>query len=300
MFVNKLLQFPTPYITVTQKFWNDHAAIDFGWNSAYGGGNIDIYAACDGKILSVINGYGNTYPGGPNVYGNYIIIDHGNNDFSLSAHLLNQSNTVKAGDTVKRGQKIARMNNSGWSTGNHLHFELRQGGNLQSKRVDPLKYLLVFPGQIVSAQTGERDRILYYTPPAPIGTPVTRDTTANQLEVLISDLRARKRPELNDAVVLGFITKGVYNALTSRDMTSELSNGYLWYEVEKDLWIAYPRIGDPKWAVYLPASGATVDPPPIDPPDIGKDEEIAALKKQTAAYKAALDTIGDIVKQASA
>ena len=48
---------------------------------------------------------------------------------------------VIAGDKVAQGQVIGEMGHSGRSTGQHLHFEIRIGGNSGSNRVDPLKYV---------------------------------------------------------------------------------------------------------------------------------------------------------------
>lgn len=56
--------------------------------------------------------------------GNYIIIDHGNGEFSLSAHLMPGSMRVKVGDTVKAGQVIGQLGSSGNSTEPHLHFQI--------------------------------------------------------------------------------------------------------------------------------------------------------------------------------
>lgn len=67
-----------------------------------------------------------------------------------------------------------------------------------------------------------------------VGTPVERDTSKLQVGVCIAGLRARKRPEMNDEVILGFTNKGIYNVLETRDMTAEASNGQYWYIVEKD------------------------------------------------------------------
>lgn len=72
---------------------------------------------------------------------NTVIIDHGDNVFTLYTHLYINSVTVNVGDTVKQGQVIAKMGNSGNSTGAHLHFEIREGGNNSSFAKDPLDYI---------------------------------------------------------------------------------------------------------------------------------------------------------------
>lgn len=56
-------------------------------------------------------------------YGKYIIIDHGNNITSLYAHL--SSINVTQGQEVQPGDVIGREGSTGWSTGPHLHFEIR-------------------------------------------------------------------------------------------------------------------------------------------------------------------------------
>lgn len=85
-----------------------------------------IKAAADGKVV---------YSGkGLIGYGNLIIIKH--NDTYLSAYGHNRRLLVKEGTSVKQGQKIAEMGESG-KQGVMLHFEIRR----QGKPVDPLRYL---------------------------------------------------------------------------------------------------------------------------------------------------------------
>ena len=67
-------------------------------------------------------------------YGNYVMINHGNGTASLYAHM--SSLAVKAGETVTQGQVIGYCGSSGWSTGPHLHFEIRVNGST----TDPLAY----------------------------------------------------------------------------------------------------------------------------------------------------------------
>lgn len=79
-------------------------------------------------------------------YGECIIIRHkinGQTWESLYAHMRGGSRKVKVGDTVKQGQVIGVMGNTGDSTGQHLHFELHKGTwNInKSNAVDPLDYL---------------------------------------------------------------------------------------------------------------------------------------------------------------
>jgi murein DD-endopeptidase MepM/ murein hydrolase activator NlpD len=62
--------------------------------------------------------------GTKNIAGNYVMIDHGNGEFSLSAHLQPGSVRVHVGDTVVQGQVIGRLGSSGNSTEPHLHFQI--------------------------------------------------------------------------------------------------------------------------------------------------------------------------------
>lgn len=98
-----------------------HEGIDF---SAPTG--TPIYAPGDG-IVKVIR---NSHRG----YGNRMEIDHGYNYETVYAHL--NTFKVKRGDTVKRGQLIGTIGNTGKSTAPHLHYEVRKSG----KAVNPIYY----------------------------------------------------------------------------------------------------------------------------------------------------------------
>jgi hypothetical protein len=60
------------------------------------------------------------------IMGNFAIIDHGNGEFSLLAHMKNGTVTVKPGDRVKQGQKIGEMGCSGDAMFPHLHYQLQR------------------------------------------------------------------------------------------------------------------------------------------------------------------------------
>lgn len=59
--------------------------------------------------------------------GNAIIIEHANSEYSLVAHLRNNSILVEVGDTVETGEMIAQCGNSGASDMPHLHFHVMNG-----------------------------------------------------------------------------------------------------------------------------------------------------------------------------
>lgn len=72
--------------------------------------------------------------------GNWIVLYHGNSTYTVYMHL-SQLN-VSAGRKVSQGQTIGLVGNTGWSTGAHLHFEVRIGGFVNSSySVDPLGYV---------------------------------------------------------------------------------------------------------------------------------------------------------------
>ncbi len=101
-----------------QKFHN-------GLDMAAPGGTA-ILAAYDGDVVGAA--YNNSM-------GNYIMIDHGSGLYTIYMHC--SALYVSKGQSVTKGQKIAAVGSTGRSTGNHLHFSVRQNGNY----VNPWNYL---------------------------------------------------------------------------------------------------------------------------------------------------------------
>ena len=102
--------------------------------TAYHAG-LDIGAACGTPIKAA--GTGVILSAGFNSggYGNMTLINHGNGLSTLYGH--QSSIIVSAGQSVTQGQVIGYVGSTGKSTGCHLHFEVRVGGN----PVDPSGYL---------------------------------------------------------------------------------------------------------------------------------------------------------------
>lgn len=77
----------------------------------------DIYASESGVVTKATN-YG--WNGG---YGIYVTVEHADGSTTLYAHMSDR--VVKKGQSVKRGQLLGYVGSTGRSTGNHLHFEVR-------------------------------------------------------------------------------------------------------------------------------------------------------------------------------
>lgn len=97
---------------IYQGFWAGHPAIDIAaWPGA------PVLAADSGYVI--VAGWDNSG------YGFHVVVDHGNGYQTLYAHL--QAYYVDAGQNVAKGTQIGEMGSTGFSTGPHLHFEVRQG-----------------------------------------------------------------------------------------------------------------------------------------------------------------------------
>lgn len=102
----------------TQRY---HSGIDIG--ADYG----DAVLAADGGVIIFADWMGG--------YGKAVIIEHGNGISTLYGH--NSELVVSEGQRVRKGEMIAQVGSTGYSTGPHLHFEVRQDGS----PVSPMNYL---------------------------------------------------------------------------------------------------------------------------------------------------------------
>ena len=106
-----------------------HTGMDITGKGVFGH---DVIAATTGTVMHINYCNKNGYAYG---YGTYIMIDHGGGISTLYGHLSDVY--VEEGDIVVAGEPIGAVGSTGWSTGPHLHFEVRVDG----KAVDPLPYI---------------------------------------------------------------------------------------------------------------------------------------------------------------
>ncbi|MFC9707187.1 M23 family metallopeptidase [Paenibacillus sp. NPDC056933] len=106
-------------------------------NASYYAFGEPLYAAADGTVVEIKNDIPDNTPGVMNPEepaGNYVIIDHGQDEYSITAHIKKGSVAVKKGDKVKQGDLIGELGNSGNSSEAHLHFQVSDGPDLFTAR----------------------------------------------------------------------------------------------------------------------------------------------------------------------
>lgn len=140
--------YPTAYVDHEGVDWacgdiryGGHTGSDFGGGSWSGmNAGRDVVAAAVGVVASTHDGSADNCtsgdcPGGGG-YGNHVRLLHPDGRETVYAHMKKDSVSVEAGDRVDCGQPLGQMGSSGYSTGPHLHFEVRTPENT---RRDPFE-----------------------------------------------------------------------------------------------------------------------------------------------------------------
>lgn len=177
-----------------------------------------IIAFADGTVIETrdeVEGYDATKSAG-----NYVYIKHENNYTTRYLHMKLGSVRVKKGDIVKKGTIIGYTGATGYVTGTHVHFEIRNKNIAE----DPLPYL---------EDQKQISIVKQY-----LGTPVEKDSNKDQIIIKenVTDLRVRDKPNGN---ILGYITPGTYNIISK-----ETKDNYDWYQIDTNYFLAY----SPSWA----------------------------------------------------
>ncbi len=119
------------------RWGRQHSGIDIASAGIAGAAAV---SSLSGTVIYATNGcphnYAKSYSCGcGGGYGNYVIVQHDNGYSTVYAHLT--STAVSVGQYVSQGQVVGYVGSTGFSTGAHLHYEVRQYGT----RVDPELYL---------------------------------------------------------------------------------------------------------------------------------------------------------------
>lgn len=118
-----------------EKVYKLHKGVDFA-SAGRNATGIDAVAYQDGEVVMKLT---EAESGG---FGHLIVIEHSDKYRTYYAHL--NSFNVEQGDTVKAGDKIGEIGNTGGSKGAHLHFEIREKQGQDFVAIDPKNYVTHF------------------------------------------------------------------------------------------------------------------------------------------------------------
>ena len=207
--------YPINTIAVTQ-YHHRGKAIDFGWAGTH---HQWVLAVDDGIILKLEK---------QKTGGNVLYLKHNTGMISVYGHL--DSFNVKKGQKVIKGEYIAKMGNTGMSTGEHLHYELHsKKSNMYGKSdLSPMEYLQVDKNQKVVDSPNNRklkDKFLY--------APSNENFEVAKSYKLLVEKAIRTSPELiNNIVTVGETKKSI-----RKDLTSKNPNAKAYFKLGTDVFI---------------------------------------------------------------
>ena len=144
-------------------------------NESYVDYGAKIYAVADGTVVSTLDDVDANAPGVlpasdpalrakltvENADGNHIILDIGGGVYAMYAHMIKGTLTVKPGDTVKKGDVIGELGNTGNANASHMHFQLMNDPSILEG--DSLPYAIdsfIYRGQLDAAAFAASDDYL--------------------------------------------------------------------------------------------------------------------------------------------
>lgn len=250
----------------------DTKAIDFGVLSPYK--DTKLTAPFDGKVVFVdtqANGGGIAFESLEKV-----LYADGTQDY-MTLWTGHDNKPPKVGTIYKQGEHYSDMGTAG-GVATHCHLEVIKGKfkmatKVTSQRaykfdntIEPYKALFLNKDGLI-----KYSKYTWTTLPTTVGTPVARDEYVDQIEVIATVLNARDKATTSGKR-LGYINLGIYNILSSTT-----TDGYTWFEVEPNVWIAYNE----EWEKLYPK----------------KETEEERLKKQIISLEATNKQLQDNINQ---
>lgn len=224
-------------------------------------GKDPIYCPCDCMKVTAIRGIGNSFVTNtiwlvstskvvtPTFTDyTYMTLTHSNDE---------DIKNIKVGQLFKRGEIICYEGTDG-ATSNHIHITCGRGDSTSWKQNSNGSWVIngnsMKPEDVFYIDRSFTNEIWggylpwITLPKEQIGNPVSRDNKKEQLEVIVSNLNARKEPNLSSEK-LGIIQMGIYDVLDSIEV-----DGYIWKKIE-NFWIATQD----GWVIYYPKEEATCE-----------------------------------------
>ena len=186
--------YPVPRNSVVTQTFAEHVrrAQVNGW-TMYNGG-VDWGIPTNTAIKAAQHGTVTVTRSDATGYGTHVRLEHteGNTKYTtIYAHLMRP--TVSVGDRVSAGDLIGRSDNTGNSTGPHLHFELRKG----TQPIDPAPLLV----RTVAELDGGSGDVPAIEPPDDVGTEPKKFPRLNKALVVTAMLNIRTKPSTDSGIV---------------------------------------------------------------------------------------------------
>lgn len=170
---------------------------------------------------------------------------------------------IRVGQELKKNSRYLLEGTDGRNSGNHFHVTMNHGKYFDKHLNSNKCWVFCYEKSLLPDEAFYIDKSFttiknsagYNFKEVPIeriGTPVSRNTKENQVEVVADNLRARNKPY---GAILGYINKGIYNILEI-----VINGEYEWFRVDQDVWIAYSE----NWSKLYEKEIETT--PPTEPP----------------------------------
>ena len=173
--------YPVPSTTQVTQTFEDHIRRAAALNLQNYNGGIDFAVGTGSSVKAAQAGSVSVIRNDATGYGTHVRIQHADGYLTIYGHL--QSASVAVGDEVNAGQVIGKSDNTGSSTGPHLHFELR----MNNVAIDPMPLLVTS----VAALSGEEE---IPERPNDVGNEPGAFPQLPKIRVVTAALRVRSKP----------------------------------------------------------------------------------------------------------